>query len=150
MAQVTIEGMDKLEKKLTKVKDKKTVRAALKAAGVHIKGKVDQYPPASGANAQKAHGGWYERGFGSKYRRLDGAITGRKTSETLGRKWTVKQTRDETVVGNNVSYGPYVQDEDEQAGFHKARGWKTIQTVASEEADEVVKFVKKAIDEALA
>ena len=147
---VRIEGMEKLEKKLRKVQDKKTVRAALKAAGVHIKGKVDKYPPSSGANSPKGHGGWYERGFGTKYRRLDGVVTGRKTSETLGRKWTVKQTRTETRVGNNVSYGPYVQDDDDQASFHKARGWKTIQTVAKEEADEVVKLVKKAVDEALA
>ena len=150
MAQaVRIEGMEKLEKKLRKVQDKKTVRAALKAAGLHVKGKVAKYPPSSGANAPKGHGGWYERGFGSKYRRLDGQVTARKTSETLGRKWSVKQTRNETRVGNNVSYGPYVQDEGDQASFHKGRGWKTIQTVAKEEAPEVVKFVKKAVDKAL-
>ena len=94
---------------------------------------------------------WYVRGTGQFWARVDGSIGSRKTSETLGRKWTV-QTRDggmTAIVGNNVSYGPFVQDEDRQTSFHKRRGWKTTQKVAEEESREVTELVIKAVEDAL-
>lgn len=144
-ASVEIKGLDKAIDKLEKVAGMGPTKAALKAAGVHIKGKIAKYPPSSEANMPKQKGRWYERGYGTRW-----PGGGRKTSETLGRKWTVQQKRGlETVVGNNVSYGPYVQANEWQAAFHSRRGWKTIETVAEQEKDEVVKFVQKQIDKAL-
>jgi hypothetical protein len=145
-ASVEVQGLDKAIKKLDKVAGMGPAKAALKAAGVHIKGKIAKYPPSSAANKPKDRGTWYERGWGTRH----ASGGGRKTSETLGRKWTVQQKRGlETHVGNNVSYGPYVQAEEWQASFHKRRKWKTIETVAEEEKDEVLEFVQKAIDKAL-
>jgi hypothetical protein len=144
-ASVEIQGLDKTIAKLEKVKGMNAARTALKAAGVHIKGKAAKYPPSSEANLPKLKGSWYERGYGTRW-----SGGGRKTSETLGRKWTVQQKRGlETVVGNIVSYGPYVQADDWQAAFHRRRGWKTIETVVKQEKDTVLEFVQDAIDKAL-
>ena len=54
----------------------------------------------------------------------------------------------QVVVGNNASYGPYVQG-DEQVGFHKARGWKNTDKVAKEESATVNKILAAAIEKAL-
>jgi hypothetical protein len=73
------------------------------------------------------------------------------TSETLGRKWTIK-SRDggmSAVVGNNVSYGIFVQGE-KQAAFHARRGWKTTEQVADKEGPRVREYIAEAIRRALA
>jgi len=115
---VRIEGLDKLMGKLERLKDLQPVKTALKAAAEHVKGKIAQYPPATSANSP-AQRRWYERGYGPRWRRADGSIGGRKTSETLGKKWTTRATSGGLgqIVGNNVSYGPFVQG-DQQASFH--------------------------------
>ena len=53
-------------------------------------------------------------------------------------------------MGNNVSYGPYVQDPDKQASWMKAIGWKTTDQIAEQETSNVNKIVAKAIERALA
>jgi hypothetical protein len=93
---------------------------------------------------------WYQRGYGQKWALKGGAVHGRKTSETLGRRWTQGE-RDEgltQIIGNNASYGPYVQGE-KQAGFHRQRGWKTTQDVAESEGPKVTRMVSDAIDKVL-
>ena len=145
---VEIEGLEPLLRKLDNLKDLNKIKPALKAGAVHVMGAIKPYPPRSIANSpSNPTGRWYERGFGTK------TATGREypTSETLKRKWTVK-SRDRgfsQVVGNNVSYGPYVQSAEKQAKIHEQRGWKTDQQVANEEADTVLNFVKKEVDKIL-
>jgi hypothetical protein len=147
-AQIEIEGLDKLLTKLDGLENLQKIKPVLKSGAVHIKGKIAKYPAKTIANSpSNPTGRWYERGFGTK------TATGRKypTSETLGRKWTVA-SRDRgltQVVRNNVSYGPYVQSAEKQAGFHKRRGWKTDQQVAEEESDTVIDNVKNAVDKIL-
>ena len=149
-ANIEIQGLEEVVKKIEKLGRLDYLQAAIKASAAHVKGKVAQYPPSTAANAPGSKR-WYERGYGSKWTRADGSIGGRKTSEMLGRKWTT-ETRNRgltAVVGNNVSYGPYVQGE-KQAAFHKARGWKTAEDVAKEETDEVVRFITGAINKIMA
>jgi hypothetical protein len=119
---------------------------------------MKEYAPKSEANVSKAHGRWYERGWGSKYRRLDGVITGKKTSEVLRAQWSTK-SRDKgltRVVGNSASYAPWVHAAEEvngkgpQASFHKRRGWKTDEQVLASEGDEVLKFIQHEVDKELA
>jgi len=150
VADVEIRGLDKLIRKLSDVKSLRAAKVALKAGALHIKGKIATYPPASEANTPYQRR-WYERGYGPKWMRKDGTWRGSKTSETLGRRWTIAERNAglTQVVGNNVSYVPYVQDPDKQTSFHAARGWKTTGQVVDEEADTVVRFVKAKVDEAL-
>ena len=148
---IKIEGLDRLQGKLRNLEDLKGVKTAMRAAAVHVKGEIAKYPPASEANRPNEQGRWYERGYGPRW--LGG---GKKTSETLGRKWTVAE-RDQgltQIVGNNVSYGPFVQDPDKQAAWHKKgykgrEGFKTTDQVASEENDTVNDFIKKEVDRVL-
>jgi len=149
---IEIEGLDKAIAKLVKAGKPKVLSAALKAAGLHVKGKVAVYPAATEANSPgNPTGKWYERGYGPRWiRKRAGGIGGSKTSETLGRKWTVDQPDSfSVVIGNNVSYGPYVQDPEKQASFHAAHGWKTTEQVVKEETDAVMDFIRKEIRKAL-
>ena len=151
-AQIRIEGLDKLVRKLDGLEGLKVVKGGIKAAALHVKGKIAKYPPGSDANESGPYPKrWYVRGQGQFWSRVDGTFGVRKTSEDLGQKWTIK-TRDDgltAIVGNNVSYGPFVQDEERQASFHKKRGWKTTQDVAREESDEVQEMLIRAINKAL-
>jgi hypothetical protein len=145
------EGLDKLTAKFKSISDLKFIKAVLRAAGETVKGKIAKYPSATSANQPNDTGRWYERGYGPKWMTRAG-VHGRATSETLGRRWTTR-TEDNgltVIVGNNASYGPYVQDRDSQASFHTARGWRTIQDVAEEEGPRIIQQVKDEVEKKLA
>jgi hypothetical protein len=65
-----IKGMDELIRKLDTIAKLKGAKRGLKAGAEHIEGVMKEYAPKSQANVPKAHGRWYERGWGSKYRRI--------------------------------------------------------------------------------
>lgn len=121
---IEVRGLDAITRKLDALGSPSVFRVPMAQAVQFVQDGVAKYPPSSSANTPKAHGGWYERGFGSKYRRLDGNVTTRQTSETLGRRWTANVSADGKTgrVGNNASYVIYVQGE-RQAKWHKRRGW---------------------------
>ena len=148
MATVTvkIKGFEEAKARIGELRDSPKLIAALKAAAAHIKGKINIYPPATEANSPSSQR-WYERGYGPKWQTRNG-VNGRKTSETLGRRWTIKVFGGQLKVeiGNNVSYGPYVHDQDKQASFHKARNWKTTEEVAKQEEPTVAKMVQKVVE----
>ena len=148
---IRINGMDELMKKINNLEQMDGVKHAMRAAALHVKGKIAEYPPESDANRAGRIPSWYERGWGTKWNLAGGGTGGVKTSETLGRRWTIGQRNNglTQIIGNNASYGPAVQDERNQAAFHKQRGWKTIQDVAKDEADEVLKFIQHEIDKIL-
>lgn len=150
MAGIQINGVSELIQKLERLERLSFLYPAIAAATLHVKGKIAKYPPSSEANTPNQRR-WYQRGYGSKWMRRDGSVGGSKTSETLGRKWTTETANGGLtgVVGNNVSYGPYVQDAEKQAAFHAARGWKTTDQVADEEQKRVGQFILQAIEKAL-
>ena len=86
---------------------------------------VKPYPPTTAANSPPPP--YYERGVG--YYGRYGTLT--KKSEDLKSKWgfELNPTRSgmEGLIYNRASYSGYVQDEDLQATWHAARGWKTVQ-----------------------
>lgn len=143
---VEIRGLDKVIKKLGKL-DKGALKQPMTKAVAHLHDAIAKYPPATSANSPPGNNGysWYERGFGTR------TITGLAfpTSETLGRRWTteVSDGGRKGVVGNNASYGPYVQSAEKQAAFHGRNGWKTDATVAEQEAARVVGFFDDEIRE---
>jgi len=150
-SEVRIEGLDKLLHKINNVVGLRAAKAALQAGAVYIKGRIAVYPAATIANSpSNPSGRWYERGYGTRWALRTGGLGGRKTSETLARKWTTASEAGglRQVVGNNVSYGEFVQG-DKQNRIHAGRGWKTAEQVAKEETDTVVNFVKSEIDKAL-
>ncbi len=142
-----IRGLDKVINKLEKIGGRGALLRPMKRATAYLHEKAATYPPATSANRPPGNNGysWYERGFGTR------TVTGAAfpTSETLGRRWTTEVSADgrKGVVGNNASYGPYVQSGEQQAGFHARNGWKTDAMIAEEEGDKVVGFFDEEIAE---
>jgi hypothetical protein len=89
---------------------------------------------------------WYERGYGSRWH---GGTGGRQTSKTLGRSWTIESRNSGygAVVGNNATYGPYVQDADRQTIWAGVYGWETVQDVSDEETDYVNRVLTEVVQE---
>ena len=127
-----IENLDELIAALKEFPEdvRRGLRIAMRVAASVVHSSIAVYPPGTGANAPPGLDGyrWYERGFGTR------TVTGRAyaTSEALGRSWTVKVKSTarmvQGVVGTNVSYAEFVQGK-LQTGFHRARGWKTMEQV---------------------
>ena len=149
---INVKGLDELIGKLDTFAKLRTVKAGLKAGGLHIKSKIDRYPKTTKANQPGPYPKrWYKRGTGSFWARVGGGVGSSLTSETLGRRWTMRP-RDagmSIVVGNNVSYGIFVQGE-RQASFHKRHNWKTTEMIAKSEGPRVRELIAKAIRAALA
>ena len=146
---VEIEGLDELIKKLDNLSQLRKVHAGIRAAGMHVKGKIATYPPATIANLpSNPRGQWYQRGWGTRYK----GGGGRQTSEQLGKKWTSKYDKNkfEAQVGTNVSYARFVQGpKGTQAKALKKIGWTGIDKVAKEETKRVGEYVFEAVKRAI-
>ena len=150
---IQIEGLDAAIRKCEKIGKLDVIKAGLKAGGLHVKGKLAQYPPRKYLpqpfKTDKSRRFFFaalkDGRIQVPYRR--GQSPG---SEDLGQKWTVKERKGglQVVVGNNVSYGPLVQGP-EQSGYMKAIGWKTTDQIAKEETAAVNKILAAAIEKAL-
>ena len=148
----TIKGMNKLLRKLDTVAKLRGAKRGLKSGALHVKGKIAKYPPSTTANSPgNPTGRWYERGWGSRYKRIDGVMTGKKTSETLGRKWTTAERNAGLthIIGNNASYAEFVHDAEKQAKIHGDRGWKTDEQVLREEGKQVLQFIQNEVEKEL-
>lgn len=131
MADIEIKGLTELQAQLGKLEGAEYMHQVLKAAGSMLKAYIAEYPPASGANSPGQRR-WYERGYGPKWTRKDGSVGGSRTSEALGRRWTVKSEPMSVTVGNNASYAPFVQSAEKQASVHKRHGWRTDEQAIAE------------------
>jgi hypothetical protein len=153
MATKTIKGMDELIRKIDTVTKMKGAKRGLKAGAEHIEGTIKEYPRKTMANnPDNPTGRWYERGYGPRWKRKrKQGIGGRKTSETLRAQWSTKSRAGglQQVIGNSASYSKYVHSEEDQAGFHGDRGWKTDEQVLDSEGDKVLNFIKHEIEKEL-
>jgi len=148
-----IEGLDELQAALVQFPDevRRGLAIAMRVASEKIRAGVAVYPAATGANMPPGLNGysWYERGFGTR------TVTGRTypTSEALGRSWAVKvaQTAQMTrgTIGTTVSYAQFVQGK-LQTGFHRARGWKTVEQVLFVKRGEIWRVFGDVVKRAMA
>ena len=80
------------------------------------------------------------------------AGSGYRRTGTLGRRWTTRVTERsdglEGKVGNNTTYGPFVQSQMFQATVHRSR-WQTDQQVIDEQQAAIVADFERAIQAAL-
>ena len=149
MTVIQLKGLDKIKRKFEAIEP--ALKRGIFAATVHLKAKIAIYPDSTIANDPNQKR-WYERGWGSKWRLKDGTVHGIQSSEALGRSWATKIERGglRGVVGNDTSYGPYVQGEKTQARGLAAIGWKHTGTVAEEENATVTRFIQAEVDAELA
>jgi len=136
MNSVTIEGLPSLTR-LLNADLNKAVGAATFAIAAEIQNRLAPYPAASEANRPRSwqSGGpnqWYERGYGPRWVRKDGSINGRKTSQTLNRRWSIQRGVRSATLWNKAGYSGFVHDANIQAAFHKRRGWRTDQDVINQ------------------
>jgi len=147
---IAVEGIDAIKRKLEGVHQ--AAVSGIHASAVYVQGVAKKYPAATEANEAGPYPKrWYKRGTDPYWALKDGGAHFRKTSETLNRKWTVKYFNGNlsAEVGNNVSYGPYVMGDNDQAPYHKAHGWKTTGQIVKETAAKIQQFIRDAITKAL-
>lgn len=142
-AGIEVRGLEEVVKRLGKDLRPALKKAAL-AIGEQVRGGIAVYPTQPPpVNPDR----WYQRGYGPKWRRKDGTVRGRATSEQLGQRWATRAKGWGAVVGNPVSYAPFVQSEEKQAAIHKRTGWVTDVQVAEEVAKSgaVERMVRDAV-----
>lgn len=119
MSFIKIEGIEEIKARFGKVP--KAVGAAIRAVATEIKGWISPYPDARPE---------------SRYRRTMG----------LFHRWSVKSVGDMGAeVGNNTSYGPYVQSAERQASMHQGI-WLTDADAVEEWGPKVTERVRDAIE----
>lgn len=113
---VTIQGVDQFVKKYTPLQRNQILQAPMERGVERIKGFMAKYPDQKNPNSRYIRGrGWAD---------ADGRVRV-LTSENLGKRWATRVTTTGNgligKVGNNASYGPFVQSDAFQASVH--RGW---------------------------
>uniref|UniRef100_A0A6M3KQL4 Tail protein n=1 Tax=viral metagenome TaxID=1070528 RepID=A0A6M3KQL4_9ZZZZ len=150
--QIDLRGLEPLLKKLDSIKGNDALKGVMTAAASDLKSWVAVYPAAGEGNSPSNAGGrWYERGYGPRWKRKDGSVGGKRTSQTLGRRWTI-EVMDQGMaarIGNNATYGPFVQDAERQNRAHKAHGWRTVQDAIKVKGPEIIEKMRAAIDRLL-
>ena len=153
VAQIRIEGLDKLQAAITQIPNEvqSGLRAAMKGSTELVRSGVATYPPETEANRPPGiNGRWYVRGFGTR------TVTGQEyaTSEVLGRSWGTDiqgfGASIKGIVGTRASYAPWVQDEEQQAPFHRRRGWPTVEGVLEEKGPKIQRLFEQIIAKILA
>lgn len=124
---IRITGIDDVINRLDHAAGNEALRRAMERSVERLRNRMADYPP------QRS---------GSSYRR-----TG-----TLGRRWT---TRVEALsagvrgrVGNNTSYGPFVQSQAFQASVHRGR-WQTDQQVLERELETIEGYFREEVQRSL-
>lgn len=119
MASVEVTGAAELAKILGQ-NMKRALQPAMTAVAAVLQGIIAPYPPVPTYRGNR----WYERGYGPKWRRKDGTVVGRKTSQFLNRSWAVEpRGDDETLLTNRATYAPWVHISTRQPEWHKRTGW---------------------------
>ena len=152
----TITGDAALRRKLAQLKDFKSLVPTIEAAANHVKGKIAPYPggnqhrPQPFKTEKQRRYFFWALGQGIievPYRRAQSPGT-----EKHQQSWTVKgfNAGMKQVIGNDTSYGPLLQDAQQQTAYHKQTGWKTTDDVMKAEEKFVLDQIKKKVDQLLA
>lgn len=158
---IRIEGMKELLAKIKDLRELTPVAGAVKAAAIHLKGKLAVYPPQQHLTRASVYGSTFQSAkqraaFFAKLHDGEIEVPYRRGespgSQTFGRRWTIATSNRglTAVVGNNATYGPLLMDKERQSKYHAAGGWRTTNDVLTEETDTIVAFVKMSVDKALA
>lgn len=126
---VRIEGLDKVQRMLG-TNFAPVMQASTRAIAHQLQNEIAPYPASTIANSPaNPKGRWYERGYGPKWRVKSGAVHGKRSSQTLGRRWGIRSSGPTGhILGNLATYSGVVHAAEIQAAFHGARGWVTDET----------------------
>jgi len=128
---ITVEGFPEMMRALELIEDGKYIKPILNAIGKDVAKKAGKYPGLSEANFPPAP--YYKRGVGTV--KADG--TDDRSSQRLGLQWYVTPSQWAVLIGNPVTYAPYVHGP-EQVTIHGQRGWKQLLPTAEAELPEIM------------
>lgn len=119
---ITAEGFRELIRQLM-IDMAPQLQAAALVIASEIQDRIAPYPPPPPWAGQTTR--WYERGYGPRWRRADGSVGGRKTSEMLGRRWDIQEKPLGAELRNLASYSGYVHGARTQSKLMDQLAWKT-------------------------
>lgn len=158
---ITLQLQDIVKKALSTVVDpqkrqKIMIRALLElkdlAAAYPVEGIWNKAPGTRGNNR------WYQRGFGSRWKRADGSIGGINNSQRLQRSWQTEIVKrvdtgfTESVVGSaytEVTYAPFLLDPQKKVNWAPVHGWQDVDEIEKEYSERFEKIVLDEIDKDL-
>lgn len=151
MANLKINGLDKLVQKLGALDAANYLRGVISAATLRIKSAASVYPPSTDANTPKSYPGrWYERGFGARWALKSGGTGGKRTSERLGTQWYARSNALMGVVGNRASYAQYPKGltsrSPRQSMVMRRIGWTSLESDAERELPQIEHDMQRAVD----
>jgi hypothetical protein len=151
---IHINGVDELIRKLDSIAKLREIGQVMRAAALHVKGKIDKYPPERHGSAIPSTDKWSDkqrRGFFAKLRSGEIEVPYRRGSspgsKKLKTKWTTTLENGglRAVVGNDTSYAPLVQGPGTQTAYHAMTGWQTTEQVMDAERETVQEMVREGI-----
>ena len=86
-------------------------------------------------------GAWYDRGFGTRYIKMDGGRgASQRTSQNLKSKWKLKNNRLFSSIENRASYAKYVVGT-MQTGRHERTGWPKLENVMDKRIPMILRML---------
>lgn len=147
-------SLDELLKRINAIIDNPdSRRRVLIRAVLELKDLAAGYPVAGAWNSNpgtKGNGVWYQRGFGTRYKRKDGTTGGRNTSQKLQKSWrTEVQRKDEFTASafTDVTYAPFLLDETRRVHWAAGHGWQTLADIEKDYTPRFEKIVLKELDD---
>lgn len=129
-----------VDRLLTTMAGTQHLRDGMEESLAILHGDIARYP-------RQRSGSRYVRGRGMANSR--GQVR-RLTSQRLGTRWTTRVSTSggeiKGEVGNNVTYGPYVQDAQRQARVHRGV-WQTDEDVINQNQREIVGVFDRVINQ---
>lgn len=154
--EIKVLGIEETLQRLRSLTDMRAVNAMLLSAALYLKSKVAQYPPRKRLKRRAVYGQTFQsvrqrKWFFAALSNGDIEVPYRRGlspgSESLGRKWTVYSLSPFTVVvGNNVSYARYVQDQEMQSRYMREVGWQTVQQVVEAEHERITEWLQQEFE----
>jgi len=134
--------------------DNTTLRAALRAGALYLKGVFSEYPDDSNAHrpqpfvSEKSRR-YFFAALASGEIEVPYKRGSSPNSETFSKQWGIADAAggDTLQIGNSASYGPLLVGR-EQAFYHKVTGWKDLITQYNEHRDEFGEQVLTAMAQA--
>lgn len=135
---IQIEGLDRAVEAAKALGSVRPIVAGLRVTAQFIKGKLAKYPEQPERRSIPFASDRQRRHFFYLLRRGDIEVPYRRGispgTERHGQSWTIRERARGLVqvIGSDTSYGPLLQDVEEQTAFHRQTGWRTIQDIVDE------------------
>jgi len=142
-----IKPSEKLQKIIDSLASPTVKRAILARAAQELLDRAAVYPEEGAWNSPSRQR-WYQRHFGTRYRRKDGVVTGRNTSERLQKSWQIEDNETSASIWTAVSYAPFLYDQSQRASWAAEHGWLTGDEILEEYYPRFEAVVLEEIDNA--